>query len=935
MATSGEQTTVSSPEARAPTLLADGRYRVGRFLGCGASKQVFAARDTVLERDVAISMIPSDAALPARLERETRALARLGDHPHVVAVHDIGEAGAYAYVVCQYLPGGSVADRLRESSAHRLPVPEAVRIARDVSVALEHAHAHGFVHRDVKPGNVLLAEDGTALLGDFGLALTNDGTRLTTEGTVLGTVGYMPPEQATGARVDERSDLYALGAMLFEMLAGRPPFIGATPTAVIAQILHSPCPRLATIAPHVPAPLDALVGDLLARAPEARPATAGAVREALDALSSRAGVVRPLPGAPAPMIGRDEELEAVAELCRSGAQPIVTIIGPGGVGKTRLAIAVGRAVRGDFPDGVVFVPLEGLRDFADVPAAIATAMGLSEDPDQSRVDQLRDHVRRRRMLLVLDNAEHVLDAAGELATIIGDGALSRMLVTSQAPLRLRGERVARLAPLTEAEALVVLTSAAVRADPEFSVTAATGDATLELCRLVGGIPLALELAGARLAVLGPAELSERLRADLDALGRGPRDLPSRQRGLRAALDWTTSELAPGQRRLLVQIAAFANGFSLRLAELAGEGDVLEDLAALVDLSLIYREGASRYAMPPPVRLYAFELMREGALEEHVRSRHAHAMLTFVEDLAPVAVVDAKAFSTNTGAERENIREAARWLQSTDADAHARLVCAVTDFGASWYAAYRLPYIDAALADAPSPVLRARLLVRRAYAVAGTDALGEAEIAVDACRELGDSLDLIDAINCLASEHSIYGDKQEAMRLAAEATAIAERLDDPTARHHAALISANAFTQAERLVEARRAIETLRRAPPRGQIAILGGTVSGDVALAEGDAGRALAEYCAWLRANRGVIGHGCDALQIDGVAIALARLGRHAEAIETAAVSDRIRDTYADRVAPAWLAFRDEALGDASEGIEQVRARTLDDAVAWVIERAG
>ena len=181
-----------------PTGFAGGRYQVTALLGEGASKRVYLAHDTRLERDVAIAVIRTeglDEARLARVRREAQAMARLGDHPHIVSIHDVGDEGGHPYIVSQYMAGGSLDDLLRRAETHQLPIAEVLRIAVQICQALEHAHAQSIIHRDLKPSNVWLTRDGTAKLGDFGLAVALDRSRLTVEGMMVGTVAYMPPEQ--------------------------------------------------------------------------------------------------------------------------------------------------------------------------------------------------------------------------------------------------------------------------------------------------------------------------------------------------------------------------------------------------------------------------------------------------------------------------------------------------------------------------------------------------------------------------------------------------------------------------------------------------------------------------------------------------------------------------------------------------------------------
>ncbi len=272
-----------------PVSIANGRYRVRRMLGEGGSKIVYLAHDEMLDRDVAVALFRVeglDAAGRARILREARAMGRLGDHPHVVGIYDIGEAEqGRPYIVSQYLPGGSLNDLLRRSPDHRLSVTDAVRIAEQLCNGIEYAHSLGIVHRDIKPANVFLANDGAPLLGDFGLAVAPDQSRITAHGMMVGTAAYMPPEQALGRALEPRSDLYSFGAMLYELLTGRPPFVGDDLMAIVSQHVNAVPPPPSTYVSGIPPALDALVLKLLAKSPAERPLSAAAVRETLHTIA--------------------------------------------------------------------------------------------------------------------------------------------------------------------------------------------------------------------------------------------------------------------------------------------------------------------------------------------------------------------------------------------------------------------------------------------------------------------------------------------------------------------------------------------------------------------------------------------------------------------------------------------------------------------------
>jgi serine/threonine protein kinase len=281
----------SSRNLARPESFVDGRYQVVRLIGEGSSKTVFLAHDNKIDRDVAFALIKTeglDASGRERISREARAMGKLGDNPYVVSIYDVGEERGQPYIVSQFMAGGSVDDLLRRSGNHRLFASDAMRIASDVCRALDYAHSRGIIHRDLKPANVWLTGDGTTKLGDFGLAIASDRTRLTAAGMIVGTAAYMPPEQALGKPLDARSDLYSLGAMLYEMVTGQPPFRGDDVLSVIAQHINAapeaPSKRLVGIAPE----LDAIIVKLLAKNPDDRPRDATAVRNLIEAMMAPA-----------------------------------------------------------------------------------------------------------------------------------------------------------------------------------------------------------------------------------------------------------------------------------------------------------------------------------------------------------------------------------------------------------------------------------------------------------------------------------------------------------------------------------------------------------------------------------------------------------------------------------------------------------------------
>jgi len=262
-----------------------GRYRLVRPLAQGGMAQVWEARDEVLDRLVAVKVLhphlAGDQALVARFRHEAVAAARL-THPNVVAIYDTGVDEAFPFIVMELVWGKSLRQMLDEDGA--LPVERALDVAAQVASALDYAHRSGIVHRDVKPGNILLCDDGRAKVADFGIAKALAGSDLTQTGMVLGTARYLSPEQVNGVPLDGRSDVYALGVVLYEMLSGSAPFDGDTDMAIALGRLHQDPPSLLARRPEIPGALQVVVTRALARSPQDRYATGAEMRAALQAV---------------------------------------------------------------------------------------------------------------------------------------------------------------------------------------------------------------------------------------------------------------------------------------------------------------------------------------------------------------------------------------------------------------------------------------------------------------------------------------------------------------------------------------------------------------------------------------------------------------------------------------------------------------------------
>lgn len=387
-----------------------------------------------------------------------------------------------------------------------------------------------------------------------------------------------------------------------------------------------------------------------------------------------------LPAGEVELFGRDRELTELVSLLAGRRVRLVTLTGPGGVGKTSLALKAAIALLPHFPDGVYQVLLTSLGNPTAVPSAVAAVLGAREMPDKPPAEVVRDVLREKHLLLLMDNFEHILPAAGHLSEWLAVAPGLVVLSTSRSPLRLRGEHEFPIAPLPTPdlitdptmlghEAAIALFMERARAvRPDLALTAANAGVVSAICRRLEGLPLAIELAAARARLLPLSDLLRRLESALPVLVGGPRDSPERQRSLRETIAWSYRLLAPGQQRLFRSLAAFRGGFSLEevaaICETGTPLDALEGLEPLAAQSLIRADETgsdARFTMLETVREFALEELTAAGEMEYVRSRH----LDYFTDLAR-QLSDAmrgneyQVWFNRLNAEQDNVRYALQW-----------------------------------------------------------------------------------------------------------------------------------------------------------------------------------------------------------------------------------------------------------------------------------
>lgn len=670
------------------------RYRLDAELGRGGMGVVYRAHDTLLDRGVAIKLLSASGLGSegrARLLHEAQAAAQL-NHPNIVGVYDVGFAGeaeSVPFIVMERVEGESLHSRRPDA------LDEILSLARQICAALEHAHAHGIIHRDLKPENVLITSDGIAKLMDFGLARSR-ASRISTEGAIVGTVFYLAPEQALGQAIDGRADLYALGVMLYELTTGRLPFTGNDPLAIIAQHIHAPVTPARTHRADLPPAFEAIILKLLAKTPEDRFASAREVGAALAATAvQRQSPAEPrynLPVQVSSFVGREREMAQVKRML-TGSR-LVTLVGAGGCGKTRLAIEVGAQLIAEYPEGVWLVELGALSDPALIVQKAASVLGLGEESDGPLLDRLTDYLRAKQVLLVLDNCEHLISACARFAeTLLQACPNLWILATSRETLGIAGESAfgvpslsvpdpGQVSPggvdlasnLIPYEGVRLFVERAVAVQPNFNLTNANAPAVAQICYRLDGIPLAIELAAARVKALSAEQIAARLDDRFRLLTGGSRTALPRHQTLQALIDWSYELLPEAERMLLRRLSVFAGGWTLEAAETicAGEGiqasEVLDLLTHLVDKSLVLveeRHKEARYRMLDTIQQYARQKALESGDAARVRARHLDFFVRLAEDAgSQLRSAEQLTWLNRLETEHDNLRTAGGWMQGS-------------------------------------------------------------------------------------------------------------------------------------------------------------------------------------------------------------------------------------------------------------------------------
>lgn len=675
------------------------QYELIRQVGMGGMGVVFLARDLDLRRDVALKVLRAEVTdndptrSHERFLREAQSAARL-NHPNVATVYQIGRHEGVTFIAMEWMEGGSLSDHLRQSIF--LDWREATAAIRDAAAGLAAAHAAGVIHRDIKPSNLMRTKTGSVKVVDFGLARLHDTqSDLTHSGAVVGTPSYISPEQCRGEAATAASDVYSLVCTYFHLLTSRPPFTAANPLGLIHQHCNEPFPDARKFAEDVPEGVCALIARGSQKEPSRRYVNAADLLIDLDAiLAGREAtiVTSPVAGSLAEVptnlvvpstsfVGREKEIREIGEALSQSR--LVTLLGPGGIGKTRLSIHSADQVKADFPGGIWLVELAALNSGERIPQAIAEVLSVRESCDEPLIDAVVARLKPLKTLLLLDNCEHLSDAvAGMAAEILAACPQLRLLATSRQPLGCEEELAVRVAPLESPSAVQLFTDRAARARKGFSISEQNAADVTRICQRLDGIPLAIELAAARVAVLTPKQIVERLDDAFRLLTTGSKHSLPRQQTLRALIDWSYQLLSDAEKAAFARLSVFAGGCTMESAEAIVGGDgveptaVLDLVTELVNKSLLVVEesaGATRLRMLETIRQYAIE-----KLDDATRQRHLEHFTALAEQAATEIKGRRQAeFLARMDAEHDNVRAALDFAGTSEAA--MRLAIAVAEY----------------------------------------------------------------------------------------------------------------------------------------------------------------------------------------------------------------------------------------------------------------
>jgi predicted ATPase/class 3 adenylate cyclase len=662
-----------------------------------------------------------------------------------------------------------------------------------------------------------------------------------------------------------------------------------------------------------------------------------------------------LPVQPTALVGRDRELVELVALLRRDRVRLVTLTGPGGTGKTRLGLQAAADLLEAFPNGVFVAALAAIVDHELVIPTIAQTFGINETGGQS----LDGYLAEKELLLVVDNFEQVLPAATAVAELLRGAPKVRVIATSREPLHVAAEHVfpvgplglpdpahlPSLAALSQYDAVALFVERARAVQPSFEITTENAPAVAEICVRLDGLPLALELAAARIPLLSPEAMLKRLDERLSLLTAGARDLPVRHQTLRRTIEWSHELLDEHERDLFAKLGVFAGGFSLEAAEAVCAAN-LDALASLVDKSLTRREG-DRFTMLQTIREYAVERLANRPDDDDARTRHAQYFLDLAEEAYTQRIEHEAEWAEKLENEHDNLRAALDWMKAQDADRELQLAGALGWF---WFSRSHLAEGRALLGGALDHEARDDRLQARAFAAAGALAAWQGDIqaaaallqpAVALWDALGEPVEQALALESLGWGYFFAGDDPSARTNFERSLELQREGADPRLVNRAQLgvcqilVSQGDLEPAERLAREALALAEEQDDPWARHLAH---HFLADCALISEDFESAEERYTRSLRAAIALGNRSEQSIELQGVAMAAAGRGHAERALRLAAAADKAYSDLGIDISGVafWIALLEKNLGPAKSALgagaavlEEEGARlSLDEAVA-------
>ncbi|MEP7038471.1 MAG: protein kinase, partial [Acidobacteriota bacterium] len=999
-----------------------GHYEIIKQIGAGGMGEVYLAKDKKLDRKVAVKILNEKFAKHEsnlhRFIKEAKAASAL-NHPNILVIHEIGETGDANYIVSEYIEGETLREVILKTS---LDLPEILEIAAQIANALVSAHQANIVHRDIKPENIIVRPDGFVKILDFGLAKLVEQKAVgfedktvkqneTAKGVILGTVNYMSPEQAKGEKIDTRTDIFSFGVTLYEMIAGRTPFASDSMSETFANLINSEPQPLSRFTTNVPDELQRIISKTLRKKKDERYQTMKGLLADLKSLRRRlefeteleknsrsekkieektqifeTKTSREIPKLPPnnlsenifPIVGREKEIAEIKNAFRQTNARLLTMTGIGGTGKTTLARAVAGELLGEFADGVFFIGLAAITDSELVVSSIGQPLGVKEAGGKPLLEILKDYLRGKQILLVLDNFEQVTDAAPAIAELLSAANRLKILITSRTLLHLSVEREFVVPPLSlpsdisqvsfdelsNYEAVKLFDQSARNIKPNFALTEENANDVAEICARLDGLPLAIELAAARIKILSPRAILAKLENRLKLLTGGASDLPARQQTMRGAIEWSYDILTANEKKLFRRLSVFAGGFSFEAAEAVCGNDelskdrieVLDLITSLVDKSLIGQKEQPndefRFRMLEVVREYAAEFLEASGESEAARKNHAAFFLQLAETAQPHFFGEQGAkWLDRLEEEYDNLRAALSWSAVSDAEMTINLTVAVRTFwilhnhlteGRKWF--------EAALeraTDAPSDI-RFKLLYGFGQAATYQGDIETArqkyEESLAVSKEAGEKRQIALASRGLGTIAKLRGDFSTARKFIDESLKISRELNDKLG----IAVSLNNlgdlarmesdFKKARPLLEEALAIsrETGNKEGICGSLNNLGASAFG-----EGNFAAASIHYAEAITTALDLGDKITVSYSLDGFAALALKRGKKENAARLAGAIEHLHQSIGFVVEPAERRFRDAYLSELkikmdkaafSKFYEQGRKMKLEEAVALCLE---